>query len=99
MLLLSVCENWGCNGLDTIADGNCLYVALAFSAVACRFNLSISDAKFVQYILHMKDFFLPWMDTNRFENFEAYVSHMETDGAYGDELSLQSAAHLFVRAH
>lgn len=42
-------------------------------------------------------FFLPWMDTSRFENFEAYVSHMETDGAYGDELSLQSAAHLFVR--
>ena len=82
--------------LDTIADGNCLYVALAFS---CGLPIQPEHLRreICAYILHMKDFFLPWMDTSRFENFEAYVSHMETDGAYGDELSLQSAAHLFVR--
>ena len=28
---------------------------------------------------------------------QQWFHHMETDGAYGDELSLQSAAHLFVR--
>lgn len=83
----------GMQRLDTIADGNCLYVALAFS---CGLPIQPEHLRreICAYILHMKDFFWPWMDTS---SFEAYVSHMETDGAYGDELSLQSAAHLFVR--
>lgn len=85
----------GLERLSTPMDGNCQFIALAFSANAPILHDQLRQ-QICQYMLAMKDFFGSLFDL-RWGNFEAYVAHMEVDGSYGSECTLQAAAHLFLR--
>ena len=81
--------------LDTAADGNCQFIALAYSA-----GMSISHAQLraeiCSYLSSMEELFSGLWD-RRWETYSAYVQHMSRDGSWGDELTLQCASHLFLR--
>ena len=65
----------GLERLSTPMDGNCQFIALAFSANAPILHDQLRQ-QICQYMLAVKDFFEALLDL-RWGNFEAYVARME----------------------
>ena len=81
--------------LDTEADGNCQFIALAWSAEAPIDHATLR-LQIVQYLQSMESLFSGWFDRH-WQDYQSYLQHMLKDGSYGDELTLQAASHLFLR--
>lgn len=80
---------------DTIGDGNCQFVALAFSSDKGVDHHSLRT-QIVELLREKHNMFADKFDT-KFGNFNAYLEYMAQDGSWGDECTLECAAHLFQR--
>ena len=80
---------------DTIGDGNCQFVALAFSSDKGVDHHSLRT-QIVEQLREKHNMFADKFDT-KFGDFNAYLEYMAHDGSWGDECTLECAAHLFQR--
>lgn len=88
-------QELGLERCETISDGNCQFIALAFSSGTPVQHQHLRE-RIVMYMRHTKDLFTEHFDPS-YGDFDSYLHHMSQDGSYGDELTLQCAAHLFLR--
>ncbi len=88
-------QRLGLERLDTPADGNCQFVTLSYSA-GVPMTHDLLRQQICDYLRTMEHAFRPWIE-ERFRDYASYVEQMAKDGSYGDDITLQAAAALFLR--
>ena len=86
------------SGLTRVAvprDGNCQFLSIVLSA-GIPIDAFRLRSEIVSYLQRLPSMFNFWFDTH-FKDFNAYCRHMSRDGSWGDECTLQAAAHLLLR--
>jgi hypothetical protein len=88
-------EDLGLQRLDTKACGNCMFIAISFSAGVALDHDDLRQAV-CNHVRTMEDTFKDLIEV-RFPDYASYVDHMSRDGSWGGERVLQSCAALFMR--
>ena len=88
-------QDLGLQRLDTEACGNCMFIAISFSAGVALNHDDLRQAV-CNHLRTMEDTFKDLIE-ERFPDYASYVDNMARDGSWGDDLVLQSCAALFMR--
>ena len=81
-------QDLGLQRLDTEACGNCMFIAISFSAGVALDHDELRQAV-CNHLRMMEDAFKDLIEIH-FPDYAAYVDHVSRDGSWGDDLVLQS---------
>ena len=95
MAWLNLRNKEGLERIPTTRDGKCQFLAFCFSA-SIPVDHHRLRTEIVGYMQTLPELFGDWFD-NHFQDYQSYCSHMARDGSWGDEVTLQAAAHLMMR--
>ena len=85
----------GLERIPTTRDGNCQLLAFRLSA-SIPVDHRRLRTEIVAYMQTLLELFVEWVD-NHFQEYQSYWSHMARDGSWGDEGTLEAAAHSMMR--